>query len=204
MNFTKLAVILVLGAMTPRAFSQSSFEIQPFAGFRFGGTIRTADDDPLPIKVGSSPVAGATFTYGFDESFGLEFLWAHQSTRGMTAVQKANLRLDQFLVHVVLNMREREKSLQPFLLGGAGATHASGATSISTKVAWSVGGGIKYFVSRHFGFRLQARYAPTELYSTPLPDSDSYCSGITYCGDPKKQHDLSQGEVTAGWIFRFP
>jgi Outer membrane protein beta-barrel domain len=203
MNFMKLVVILALGAMTPLAFPQSSFEIQPFAGYRFGGTIRTADNDPLPIKVGSSPVAGATFTYGFRKSCGLEFLWAHQTTSGISAVKKGNLRLDQFLVHVVLNMREREKSLQPFLLGGAGATHMSGANSLSTKVAWSVGGGIKYFVSRHFGFRLQARYAPTELYSTPLPDSYSYCTGIIYCDDPKKQHDLSQGEITAGWVFRF-
>jgi opacity protein-like surface antigen len=199
----KLLAWIVLGAMPPLASPQSSFEIQPFAGYRFGGTMKTSDNDPSPIKVGSSPVVGATFTYGFHKSCGLEFLWSHQSTSGISTIRKGDIRLDQFLVHLVLDMREPEKRLQPFLLGGAGATHASGATSISTKVAWSAGGGIKYFVSRRFGFRLQARYAPTELYSTPLPDSYSYCAGITYCGDPKKQHDLSQGEITAGWVFRF-
>jgi opacity protein-like surface antigen len=52
------------------------------------------------------------------------------------------------------------KKIEPFLLFGLGATDMHGAGSSTTKFSWAVGGGVKFFVSRHVGFRIQVTQNP--------------------------------------------
>ena len=68
-----------------------------------------------------------------------------------------------------------------------------------TKFSYDAGGGLRYFFSKHVGIRVQARYVPTYLYSTP---SAPQCYTFTSVCSDKKEHDLNQGEVSLGFVIR--
>jgi hypothetical protein len=85
-------------------------------------------------------------------------------------------------------------------LFGLGASDISGGGSSTTKFSTALGGGVKFFATRHLGFRVQARYAPTYLYSTTR---GVWCNWWGYCWVVPNNHFLDQGDVTAGFVFRF-
>jgi opacity protein-like surface antigen len=134
-------------------------------------------------------------------------MWLSQPTRGEMAQVAVDLRLNQYLGTFVYNIHwksDEEQRLVPFLLAGIGAMHSSSNeySPGSVRLSYGFGGGFKYFFSPHVGLRAQARFSPTHLYDTPLPgvcnDYGSYDS--TEC---RKSHEVNQGDVTVGVIFRF-
>jgi len=199
--------LLFAVCLATACFAQGKFELQPFAGIRFGGNLRTGDNDPSPIALQTSAAAGASFTYNPIPSFGLEFMWTTQQTKGETPTQSSTLRLNQYLCNLNYNFRPGNKEARefiPFIFAGFGATRIGGGGVGSTKFSYAFGGGFRHFFSKHFGWRVQARYVPIFLYSTPLPDSA--CSGFpaySYACSDSKQHDANQGDVTVGFVFRF-
>ena len=203
-----LAFALLTACVHPAA-AQQRFEIQPFAGYKFGGG---ADVGPnrlgiSRVNIDSSVAYGVTATYNLSEFTGVEFLWNRQATHasgslpgGGTYPQKVGATLDQFHGDFLLSFTSHGSKVEPFFLFGLGATDMHGEGSSTTKFSFSVGGGLKYFVSRHLGFRAQARYTPTYLYST----SDGvWCNWWGYCWVIPNDHFLHQGDVTGGVILRF-
>jgi opacity protein-like surface antigen len=189
--------------------AQERFEIQPFVGYKYGGGADVAGN-VLGIKrinIDSSLAYGVTATYNLSEFTGVEFLWNRQATNvtgalyaGGTYPQKIGVTLDQFHGDFLLSFASHGMKLEPFVLVGLGATDMHGAGSSTTKFSFGVGGGVKYFVSRHLGFRIQARYTPTYLYST---NGGVWCNWWGYCWVIPNDHFLQQGDVSAGVILRF-
>jgi opacity protein-like surface antigen len=85
--------------------------------------------------------------------------------------------------------------LVPFVTAGAGAAFLS-ADDVEgeTKFAWTLGAGLKWFVTERVGVRLQARYVPTLLND----ESSDFCDPFGFC-----QGSLQQFELTGGVTLRF-
>ena len=208
LRLVTLAIAVVFLSGLPAA-AQYRFELQPFAGYKFGGGADVAGN-PLGISrinIDSSVAYGATATFNPSENFGLEFLWNRQTTNasgaffgGGTYPQRIGVTLDQFHGDFLFSFAGHGSKVEPFVLLGLGATDMHGAGSSTTKFSFGVGGGVKYFVSRHVGFRVQARYAPTYLYST---SGGVWCNWWGYCWVVPNDHFLQQSDVTGGIIFRF-
>ena len=204
------ALILALTAISILpANAQYRFEVQPFAGYKWGGGSDVAGNalGINRINLNSSVAYGVTATFNPAEHFGLEFLWNRQPTNatgvyfgGTTYPTKVGVTLDQFHGDFLFSFAGHGSKLEPFVLFGVGATDMHGAGSSTTKFSFGVGGGVKYFVSRHVGIRAQARYAPTYLYST---NGGVWCNWWGYCWVASNNHFLNQGDVTGGIIFRF-
>jgi opacity protein-like surface antigen len=113
---------------------------------------------------------------------------------------KVSINLDQFHGNILLNLRDEEEKLRPFILFGLGATRSSGAGSSLTRFSFGLGAGVKYFFTQGMGVRLQARWAPTYLYST---SGGVWCNWWGFCWTLPRDNLLHQGDVSAGWIFRF-
>jgi len=208
MHCAALAFALFVTFILPAA-AQYRFEIQPFAGYKYGGGANVGGNalGLSRINIDSSIAYGATVTLNPSENFGLEFLWNRQPTNasgtysgGGTYPTKIGVTLDQFHGDFLLSFAGHGSKVEPFVLVGAGATDMHGAGSSTTKFSFGVGGGVKYFVSRHIGFRAQARYTPTYLYST---NGGVWCNWWGYCWVVPNDHFLQQGDVTGGIIFRF-
>lgn len=75
--------------------------------------------------------------------------------------------IDQYQANFLYHFGSEQNPLRPFLLAGVGAAHLQPDGDIDgfTKVSYGLGGGIKYFFTRQFGARLQARYTPTYIDS---------------------------------------
>jgi opacity protein-like surface antigen len=209
-RMTGFAITITLLALCSFSIcAQTRFELQPFVGYKFGGG---TDVGPNAlglnrINIDSSIAYGVTATFNPSEHTGVEFLWNHQPTNasgsllgGGTYPIKIGTTLDQFHGNFLYSFAGHESRVEPFVLVGLGATDMHGAGSSTTKFSWAIGGGVKYFVSRHIGLRLQARYAPTYLYST---SGGVWCNWWGYCWVIPNDHFLNQGDVTGGVILRF-
>jgi hypothetical protein len=76
---------------------------------------------------------------------------------------------------LLLPLHNRESKLRPFRFFGLGASDLSpdrSGVSGVTRFAFAFGGGAKYNVSKHFGFRGQAKWSPTYLATT---DAGYWC-----------------------------
>ena len=50
---------------------------------------------------------------------------------------------------------------RPFVLASVGATHVSSSTNINfTRFSFGIGGGVRFYASRHVGFKIQAEWLP--------------------------------------------
>lgn len=204
------ALILALLAVSILpATAQYKFEVQPFAGYKWGGGANVAGNylGVSRINIDSSLAYGVTATFNPAENLGVEFLWNRQPTNasasysgGGTYPTKVGVTLDQFHGDFLFSFAGHGSKVEPFVLFGVGATDMHGAGSSTTKFSFGVGGGVKYFVSKHIGFRAQARYTPTYLYST---NGGVWCNWWGACWVVPNDHFLQQGDVTGGIIFRF-
>ena len=208
LHISVLIVALLSVSVLPAA-AQYHFELQPFVGYKFGGGVDVGGNalGISHINIDSSIAYGATATFNPTENFGLEFLWNRQPTNasgsfsgGGSYPTKVGVTLDQFHGDFLFSFAGHGSKVEPFVLFGVGATDMHGAGSSTTKFSFGVGGGVKYFVSRHIGLRAQARYTPTYLYTT---NGGVWCNWWGYCWTVPNDHFLQQGDVTAGVIFRF-
>jgi len=199
----------ILAVTALPAAAQYRFEIQPFAGYKYGGGADVGANfrGINRINIESSLAYGATATFNPSSNFGVEFMWNRQPTHavgeligGGTYPQKIGATLDQYHGNFLLSFAEHGSKLEPFVIVGAGATNMHGSGSSTTKFSFGVGGGVKYFATQHLGFRVQARYTPTYLYST---NGGVWCNWWGACWVIPNDHFLQQGDVTAGVIFRF-
>ncbi len=185
------------------------FEVTPFVGYR------TPTSFPVePHVTGMNPrvVVDASPSYGL--SFGVrlrnvddlvEMRWARQdsylhSEDISTPLIRQRVVIDQF--HGDFSHEPYVEDLpswaKPFVLASVGATRVSSSTAINfTRFSFGIGGGIRFYPSRHVGFKVQAEWLP--LLVEP--------HGAFICGTGCIIHVggtlSSQGEVFAGPILRF-
>jgi hypothetical protein len=211
-----LVVTLPFMVLSPPPLSaQQQAEPKPL---RFDFTLfmgyRTSMSFPVePHVTGTNPrvVLDASPSYGV--SFGVrpreedlvEIRWARQDSYVHSEdITPPPLRqrviLDEFhgdFSHEPL-VEDWPSWVKPFVVASVGATHVSSSTTINfTRFSFGIGGGIRFYASRHFGFKIQAEWLP--VFADPQVVVVCGAGCVVHVGGTLG----SQGEVLAGPILRF-
>jgi opacity protein-like surface antigen len=114
----------------------------------------------------------------------------------------SDVTLDMYQFSGLYEFGEERAKLKPFVVAGLGFTHidSNGVLNFENRLSFNVGGGVKYYFSRHVGLRLEARYSPTQTTSTTGVVCDPF-SG--FCFTTRIHNYAHQGQANAGIIFRF-
>jgi len=209
-----LAVICLLAAISTSA--QPRFEVTPFVGYEtsasypisvFGspGGVSVPVDQ---LRVNDSVAYGTFLDYNLTENSQVEFMWNRNNTSYSAHDILTNSYftayhsdIDQYQFGMLYMFRSSEQRLRPYIAGSLGFTHDSNSngTSNRTEFSFSVGGGVKYYLSRHLGLRGDVRYLPTYGSSSPA----TYCDPFFGCYNTSVSHYLNRGSFVGGIIFKF-
>jgi len=195
------------------AHAQGRFEIDPFVGYETSASYPVSIITPPPgfapvdrLRVNDSLAFGTFLDYHLTENFQGEFMWNHNNTSYSahdivtnTYVPAYHSDIDQFQFGVLYMFRSSDARLRPYVAGSLGFTHDSNSnnTPNRTEFSYSLGGGVKYFINRHFGLRGDIRYLPTYGSSS----NELYCYYGCYYANVA--HFLNRGSFTGGIIFKF-
>ena len=184
------------------------FDFTPFIGYRtsmsFSIEPQVSGTNPS-VVLDSSPSFGASFGVRLQEDGLVEFRWARQdsyfhSENVSPPFSRQHAVLDQFhgdFSHEY-TLDELRPWIKPYVMLSVGATHISSGNEFSfTRFSFGIGGGVRFYPSRHVGFKIQAEYVPVLVD----PQATVVCGGgcIVRIGSTLG----SQGEVIAGPLFRF-
>jgi opacity protein-like surface antigen len=207
---TILLSALTLFVLLPSAFAQK-IELTGFIGGQLNGGLDLSTSLFHRIDVQNSTNYGASVGYLFGEYYGAEFQWNHtradtvaQPVGGGPDIKVFTMNQNQYMGNFVFHFKSEESRLRPFAFAGIGAsslsTNRAGVSGV-TRVAFSLGAGAKYNLTKHFGLRGQLKYSPT--YLTTSNDGywcDPFWGGCWVVGD---NHYLHEFDVTGGIVFRF-
>jgi len=184
------------------------FDFTPLIGYRtsmsFSVEPNVSGTNPR-VVFDSNPSFGFAFCGHINDEDVIEFRWARQDSHTHTEnvpgiVSRQSVTLDQFhgdFTHEYFLDNWRPWA-RPFVIGSVGATHLSADSGSSfTRFSFGLGGGVKFFPSRHLGFRVQAEWLPIVVN----PNVAFVCGGG--CIIHLSSNLANQGEVVVGPIFRF-
>ncbi len=216
----KVRMMLLVAGMSlltaVSAEAQGRYEITPFIGYETSGSypINIFSGGPgstTPVdrlRVNDAMAYGTFFDYGFTENFQAEFQWNRNNTsysaRNALTQQYFNaydVNIDQYQFGVLYMLRNSEHKLRPYIAGSLGFTHDSnsGGSSNRTEFAYSLGGGVKYYLTSHIGLRGDLRFMPTYGSSS----YGTYCDPFFGCYSAKQNNYLNRGSFVGGVIFHF-
>lgn len=188
-----------------RRIEDDRFEITPFIGYRWGGTI-FADQTFVftqDLDVKNSANFGVDFGIPLgDSGMKLELMANHQSSeletdRGLFQPTNGIADIDITYLHAGLQIPfARSRNLTPYVIASAGIANLDpqlGGVSDETRFSASAGIGIKAPISNNLSFRFEGRG-----YYTALEDQ-SDCRICNYYYN----RDFYQGEVNLGLVFSF-
>ncbi len=205
--FIATGIFLLAGGF---ARAQGRFEVTPFGGYETSGSYPLTNSSSISplydkLRIKDSVAYGTFLDYNLSENFQLEFMWDRNNTSysGRQILDGAYAKLyradvDQFQFGGLYMLRNSSHALRPYVAASAGFTHDSNDMGIPdrTKFGYSVGGGVKYYATRHIGLRADARFMPT------YGSSSSGGCDIFY-GCYTAHHYLNRGNFAGGVIFRF-
>ena len=195
--------------------AQEKFEVSPFAGYETSGSYPVSLSstgiiaNPIDrLRVNDATSYGTFLDYNLAENFQLEFMWDRNKTSYSarsavtgTYFKAYNSDIDQFQFGGNYTFLDSSHRMRPYFAASVGFTHDwnSGATPNRTEFAYSIGGGVKYYLSRHFGLRGDIRYMPTYGSSS----YGFYCDPFGFCYNAKVANFLHRGNFVGGLIFKF-
>lgn len=213
-----VALVFVLAWGATSALAQQSqlqkIELTPFVGVKDGGKINVTQAgtsiDNVLIKSGID--YGGIFDYSLWDNFQFEFLWMRQPTVLSThdastgdVERLTDSKLNTFTFGATYDFRNPDAPVKPFITGGIGWTHFTNIhnpnnvdLNFSNGLTYNIGGGVKYYFSRHIGLRADVRY----LYVRTTPSSSIQCGGFGCFQVPTHNH-ANQGAANLGVIVRF-
>ncbi len=180
-------------------------EITPMIGYRWGGEIKAHNSALFSNDVDIKEAATQGFALGIRPEGG--FIIELSVDRQKSAFLEKDLLfgeenelfdVETTYYHVGVGYNWKRGDFEPFLTGSLGVASidpdAPGASS-ADEFSASFGGGVKIWVHRHFGFRLELRgyWANT--------DQDGNDCGI--CPGDDLDDDLFQGQARFGLIVSF-
>ena len=198
---------LVAGQDSPRP-RLDSFEVTPLASYR--SSMRLAIQ---PTGQGTNPhvTLDENSSYGFSVGMRIrdddvvDFRWTRQDSYsqvqdGTGAFPQIRVTLNQFHCDFSREyvLKHPMPWARPYIIGSVGATNISdGVSSWSTHLSIGIGGGVKFFVAQHIGFRIQAEWLPILVN----PQGSASC-GVG-CVAHLSATVASQAEVAVGPVIRF-
>ena len=210
-------IVLFLSVITGLSVrAQQRYEITPFVGYESSASypvtvFSNSGNGTLPInrlRVDNSLAFGTMIDVGITENSQFDFMW----NRNNTSYDAHNVLtnsyfhaydsdIDQFQFGTLYMFRNSEVKLRPYIVGGLGFTHDSNSNSTPnrTEFSWSIGGGVKYYASRHVGFRADVRYLPTYGSSS----NATYCDPFFGCYTTRVSNYLNRANIVGGIIFKF-
>jgi hypothetical protein len=206
-------VIYLLGAVSARA--QGRFEVSPFVGFETSGSYPLTSNSNIVItnpidrlRANQATSYGTFLGYNLTENLQTEFMWDRNNTSYSarqvidgTYIKAYNSDIDQYQFGFQYMFRDSSHRFRPYAAGSVGFTHDSngGGNPNRTEFSYSLGGGAKYYLSRHFGLRGDIRYLPTYGSSS----YGLFCDPFGFCYNTKVANFLNRGNFVGGLIFKF-
>ena len=185
---------------------EDRFELTPFIGYRWGGTIFADQTFILTqdVDVQSSAALGVNLGIPLGESgMKLELMANRQSSEleiddGLFDPRTPTGEIDITYLHAGLQIPfARSRNLTPYVIASAGIANLDPQLSVrvsdETRFSASAGIGIKAPISNNLSFRFEGRG-----YYTALED-ESDCRICDYYYN----RDFYQGEVNLGLVFSF-
>jgi len=186
---------------------EDKFEITPFVGYAWGGTIY-ADQTALfnqDVDVASSADFGASFAIPLRDGFKIELLADRQNTHletgGGTLFEPNNTvaNFDITYYHAGLQIPfATSRNVRPFVIVSAGVANLDpriNGVASSTRFSASAGIGVKIPINPQAGFRADIRGFYTSL-------GNNNCDRC-YFGNYGYNNYLSQGQANVGFYFAF-
>jgi hypothetical protein len=225
----KVCLVLMLCLLAPSLFAQSwrdgdrdrdrdrygrryrydnRFELTPFVGYRWGGTLFADSTNLFTHDVQAETAADFGLNFGIPIGYSnmkLELMVNRQNTFLTTGsgIFEPNNRLANFDVtyyHAGLMIPFSEsRNATPFFIVSAGIGNLDpqvAGASASNRFSASAGVGVKVPVSNNMGIRIDGRGYFTSLNSNNNNNCGFRCSSNT-------GHDFYQGEVNLGFVFSF-
>ncbi|HEY3124395.1 MAG TPA: outer membrane beta-barrel protein [Thermoanaerobaculia bacterium] len=212
-----VAIALAL-AFSPVCLGQiraGTVEISPFAGYLFGGHFPAGSNALFTSKVDVDDhvTYGGRIGWNITSAFEAEVQFSRTDTHfvspgsdvvfGSAGTRLGDLTIDYTMGYATFNFGHSR--VVPYVTFGMGAARLDAEVcqlrpkpcadpDPDWRYTASAGGGIKTFVTPHFGFRFDGRY-----YGTLLHHDDRSCHD--HCRD--RTDWLSNGDVTGGLIFAF-
>jgi outer membrane beta-barrel protein len=207
------AAIVAGTASATAQLRSGTVEINPFAGYLFGGQFgRTFDDDfdqHFRLEVDDELAYGGRIGFNITSLFEIEAEYAqsetelvfddhsHDGSDDRDESRVGDLRFQYFLGYGTFNFGRGR--MVPYFTVGAGAATIkatiAGVRETDTRFTAAIGGGLKYFFSPHFALRFDGR-----AYSSYLGDSDSFCDHSSDCG---QSNWVTNGVANGGIILAF-
>jgi hypothetical protein len=208
--------LLIALSTSASAEAQGRFEVTPFAGYETSGSypisVFSTDGGIIApvnkLRVNDSLAYGTFLGFNVTENAQLEFMWNRNNTsfsarNALTGeyTKAYNSDIDQYQFGGLYMLRNTEHRLRPYIAASLGFTHEGneGGTPSRTAFAYSLGGGVKYYLSRHIGLRGDARFMPTYGNSS----NSNYCDPFYGCYTAKVSNYLNRGSFVGGVIFNF-
>jgi Outer membrane protein beta-barrel domain len=187
----------------------SKWEVAPFVGYETGGSYPVTNSFTIDrLRVDGSLSYGAFIDYSLTENSQAEFMWSRNNTsfseRGaatQTYSKAFNTDFDQFSLGFLYMLKDSERKLRPFIAGGIGFSHEfnEGNNPNRTLLAFNLGGGAKYEVSRRFSLRGDLRWLPSRANRTPAVQCDIFGN----CFQQNVSNYLQRVNFSGGFAFRF-
>jgi hypothetical protein len=201
-------LLLALTLATSALAQPVGIEITPIFGFRTGGTIASDLTDVFldDVKTDESPFYGVIVDIDLSRYWQLELLANHQQSElsydsGLFEGETGIGDIDITYWQAGLIWRSPSSDVQPFFgftLGGATIEPQLPGLDAENKFSGSLGGGVKVFLNRNFGIRLEGRG-----YWTAIDDTRSCCGGDYYDDYWDERDDYLQAEASVGVILAF-
>jgi hypothetical protein len=198
--------------------AQGRFEVTPFVGYETSTSYPVSPFSSAAqvdrFRINDALAFGTFLDYNVSENFQAEFMWNRNNTSYSardtltnTYFKAFNSDVDQFQFGGLYMFRNSDHRLRPYFAASVGFTHDDnsnlagvvGASSSRTEFSYSIGGGVKYYITRHVGFRGDIRYLPTYGSSS----YNQYCDPFFGCYTAKSPNFLNRGSFTGGVIIHF-
>jgi hypothetical protein len=208
-----LLVFSLCAAASVRA--QGKFEVTPFAGYETSGSYPVSLNSGASIvnpidrlRVNEAFSYGGFLDYNATENVQAEFMWdrnntsysARQLSDG-TYFKAYTSNIDQYQFGANYTFLDSTHRFRPYAAASVGFAHDSnsGGNANRTEFSYSLGGGAKYYLSRHIGLRGDIRYLPTYGSSS----YGVYCYPFGPCYSAKVANFLNRANFVGGIIFNF-
>src|SRR5712664_4607567 len=137
----------------------TKWEVSPFVGYETSGYYPVTNSFTVDrLRVDSGLSFGTFIDYSLTENSQAEFMWSRNNTSfserdaaTRTYSKAFNSDFDQYSFGFLYMLKNSERKLRPFIAGGIGFSHESndGNNPNRTLLAFNLGGGAKYELSRH-------------------------------------------------------
>jgi len=177
-----------------------SFEISPFYGYRFGGSLQSSTGESLSLKAG--PSYGLALDVGpRDSDMKFELLWSRQESgvdfNGLGNLREMDVTVDEFMFGCIYERGQGK--FHEYYTGLVGATVFGPDGGDSTAYfGIEVGGGVKYFVLKNLALHVDLRGFCNFVETQGAVFSSGGYTVAYFSGSL-----LWQGEVSAGLTLSF-